>query len=191
MYSKLQSLLGNSWFTVIGIIRNDKSVSATTNQKSSTNQNQPIGEQLANEGKTQFRRKLASEIKVAIESNNTKKSSLTFQFSKLLLTKLFSSRNMYRPFTMWSCLKYSIASAQFLTSKFVESCYFKPLRICKKIACSECFSKLDFGTFTLNLLGFGVFGNSRLCRKLTFLVDNNYFALSFTKKGIRQSVRKL
>ena len=132
MYSKLQSLLGNSWFTVIGIIRNDKSVSATTNQKSSTNQNQPIGEQLANEGKTQFRRKLASEIKVAIESNNTKKSSLTFQFSKLLLTKLFSSRNMYRPFTMWSCLKYSIASAQFLTSKFVESCYFEPLRIGKK-----------------------------------------------------------
>ena len=68
----MQSLLGNSWFTVIGIIRNDKSVSATTNQKSSTNQNQPIGEQLANEGKTQFRRKLASEIKVAIESKITK-----------------------------------------------------------------------------------------------------------------------
>ena len=41
-------------------------------QKSSTNQNQPIGEQLASEGKTQFRRKLASEIKVVIESKITK-----------------------------------------------------------------------------------------------------------------------
>ena len=47
--------LGNSWFTVNGIIRIDKSVSATTTQKSSTNQNQPIGEQLASEGKTQFK----------------------------------------------------------------------------------------------------------------------------------------
>ena len=51
--------LGNSWFTVNGIIRNDKSVSATTRQKSSTNQNQPIGEQLASEGKTQFERKVS------------------------------------------------------------------------------------------------------------------------------------
>ena len=50
--------LGNSWFTVNGIIRNDKSVSATTNRKSSTNQNQPIGEQLASEGKTQFKKKI-------------------------------------------------------------------------------------------------------------------------------------
>ena len=64
--------LGNCWFTVNGIIRNDKSVSATTNQKSSTNQNQPIGDQLASEGNTQFRKKLASEIKVAIESKITK-----------------------------------------------------------------------------------------------------------------------
>ena len=48
--------LGNSWFTVYGIIRNDKSVSATTNRKSSTNQNQPIGEQLASEGNTQFKK---------------------------------------------------------------------------------------------------------------------------------------
>ena len=64
--------LGNSWFTVNGIIRNDKSDSATTNQKSSTNQNQSIGEQLASEGKTQFKKKLASEIKVAIESKITK-----------------------------------------------------------------------------------------------------------------------
>ena len=35
--------------------------------------------------------------------NNTKKSSLTFQFSKLLPKKLYSSRS----FTIWSCLKYS------------------------------------------------------------------------------------
>ena len=68
----MQSLLGNSWFTVNGIFRNDKPVSATTNQNTSTNQNQPIGEQLASEGKTQFRRKLASEVKVAIESEITK-----------------------------------------------------------------------------------------------------------------------
>ena len=55
--------LGNCWFTVNGIIRNDKSVSATTNQKSSTNQNQPIGDQLASEGNTQFRKKLAVRSK--------------------------------------------------------------------------------------------------------------------------------
>ena len=39
------------------------------------------------------------------------------------------------------------------------------------IACSECFSNLVFGTFTLNLSVFGVFGISRLCRKLMFLVE--------------------
>ena len=64
--------LGNSWFTVDEIIKNDKFVSATTKQKSSTNQNQPIGEQLVLEGKTQFEKVLANESEVAIESKETK-----------------------------------------------------------------------------------------------------------------------